>query len=157
SDYGVTFGGYLYAPEDGSYELGVVGADGWRLTVDGRTIHSVNYIGSPVASAQRKSNFVMLNRGLHSLGIEVFGVVGGAPHGLSLYWKRPSGSVRETVPSTYFSSQGPCGPGENLCGTSCAVLGTSNTHCGQCNNPCGSGTQCVAGACTPMLQGISGR
>jgi hypothetical protein len=154
--WGVVFSGYLYAPEDGSYELGAVGADGWRITLDGRTYQSINYIGTAQAVSLRQANTTLLNTGMHTLTVEMWANGGGTPHGLSVFWQRPSG-VEEAIPSTYFFSSGPCPPGQNLCGTACADLQSSNVNCGICNNACTNNTQCLSGSCTPVIQGVAAR
>lgn len=154
--YGVTWVGNLYAPEDGTYDLGLVGADGWRLYVDGYLIQQVNYGGGAVPSAMRRQNRVLLNRGMHRLEVHFFANGGGNPRGLTLFWRRPSSSF-EPIPSTHLFSVGPCGPGETLCNSQCARLDRSNAHCGACNNLCANGTQCIAGSCAPVIPGIAAK
>jgi hypothetical protein len=156
SHYGVVFNGYLFAPEAGSYALGAAGADGWRITLDGRTYQTINYIGNAQAAALRAANTTLLNTGLHTFTVEMWANGGGSPHGISVFWKRPSG-VEEAIPSAYFSTSGPCPPGQNLCGTACVDLQSSNVSCGLCNNACTNNTQCLNGSCTPVLSGVAAR
>lgn len=83
--FSAKWAGTLTAPEDGTYELGIEGNDGFRLSVDGKVLVEDWAAGA----ARYKGATIALRKGqLVRLGIDYYQVDGNRV--LRLAWRRPS-------------------------------------------------------------------
>ena len=85
NDFSVRWQGTLTAPEDGTYELGLEGDDGFRLIVDGKTIVSSWQVGA----ARYEGAKLSFRKGQQvAVTIEYF--QGGGNRSLRFGWRLPS-------------------------------------------------------------------
>jgi hypothetical protein len=97
---GAVFEGWILAPTEGNYVMGLVSDAGSQLYLDGELI--IDHNGIHVYS--EKTNTVYLKAGYHSVRIPFFEATGNC--GLQLKWATPGTTTRLLVPSTAISRGG---------------------------------------------------
>ena len=97
---GAVFEGWIEAPTEGNYVMGLVSDAGSQLYIDGELI--VDHNGIHVYS--EKTNTVYLKAGFHSVRIPFFEATGSC--GLQLKWAPPGTTTRVLVPGTSISRGG---------------------------------------------------
>jgi len=97
---GAVFEGWIEAPTEGNYSMGLVSDAGSQLYIDGELI--VDHNGLHVYS--EKANTVYLKAGFHSVRIPYFEATGNC--GLQLKWAPPGTTTRVLVPGTAISRGG---------------------------------------------------
>jgi len=85
NDFSVRWQGVLTAPEDGTYELGVEGDDGYRLILDGKTVVSNWQNGA----ARYTSTEQTLTKG-QQVKVQIDYFQGNGNRSLRFGWRRPS-------------------------------------------------------------------
>ena len=85
NDFSVRWQGVLTAPEDGTYELGVEGDDGYRLILDGKTVVSNWQNGA----ARYASTEQTLTKG-QQVKVQIDYFQGNGNRSLRFGWRRPS-------------------------------------------------------------------
>ncbi|MBM4007436.1 MAG: hypothetical protein FJ292_07750 [Planctomycetes bacterium] len=97
---GAVFEGWIEAPVEGNYVMGLTSDAGSQLYIDAQLI--VDHNGIHVYS--EKTNTVYLKAGFHSVRIPYFEAAGSC--GLQLKWAPPGTTTRVLVPSTAISRGG---------------------------------------------------
>jgi len=97
---GAVFEGWIEAPTEGNYVMGLTSDAGSQLYIDGELI--VDHNGLHVYS--EKANTVYMKAGFHSVRILYFEATGNC--GLQLKWAPPGTTTRVLVPGTAISRGG---------------------------------------------------
>ncbi|MFB6203284.1 MAG: PA14 domain-containing protein [Candidatus Nanohaloarchaea archaeon] len=91
--------GYLYAPESGTYTIGIDSDDASDVFIDGKRAVSW-YGGHGVSGSYVHSDTIQLDKGYHTFRVRVQEHTGGS--GVSVAWKRPGESSFQVIPSDRF-------------------------------------------------------
>jgi hypothetical protein len=98
--YGILYRGYIYAPENGTYEFSINGDDAMDLHIGGTRV-AYWYGGHGFRSdANRNDGSITLTKGWHKFQTR-FEEQGGGD-GIAVGWLRPSSSTWEIVPGKYY-------------------------------------------------------
>lgn len=98
--YGILYRGYIYAPEDGTYEFSINGDDAMDLHIGGTKV-AYWYGGHGFRSdPNRNDGSITLTKGWHTFQTR-FEEQGGGD-GIAVGWLRPSSSSWEIVPGRYY-------------------------------------------------------
>lgn len=100
STYGILYKGYIYAPEDGTYEFSINGDDAMDLHIGGTRV-AYWYNGHGFRSdPARNDGSIVLKKGWHTFQTR-FEEQGGGD-GIAVGWLRPSAGSWEIVPGRYY-------------------------------------------------------
>ena len=91
--------GYLYVPEDGSYNLAVDGDDAVEFKLND-VVYSSWYGAHGAQNSPHDENTVGLSKGFHKLNYRMQERAGG--NSFYAYWRKPSESVTNIIPSSAF-------------------------------------------------------